>query len=371
MLELGLSNGQVHTSMLSAEIGVLKCVITELKNVSAVDEFAQRWLKGVYEDLGWPSYENSSRLREIFKTPLTNLYKQLFQPTSSSSILEIGAGQLNEQQHSYLSQLFPHLTSWTFSDVVQKAEHYQLSTSKRCIALDLTQPCLESLIGSFDYIVGNNVLDTIPYADLEKAIKTIGQLLKPGRGQFIHFADLNLYSDAFIDACMKFDENNVFLPSQNIKASYILCVSKSEYERILQEQKDSLSDEEYRFFIEWGQQGPALQAMSIHEIILNKFSVIQIAQRIRFLFKPVLQKVKRNQLFEEYLKKAIHENNLEIHSCTNEAATYKREKNCGEDYNVLRLQNGYGYTLQDDKLSSKEVSVTATIHVCTIGHLKA
>lgn len=359
---------QTSESALDQEIAMLRSISAELQAVSAVTSFAQGWIKEIHEDLEWGNYEQSCEIRRLFKVALTDIYRQLFTPTSSSSVLEIGSGKLNEQQESYLSQLFPTVASWTFSDVDKKAEQQQSLTSKKYIALDLTHPCPQALVGSFDYVVGCNVLDTLPYVDLKKAFKTISQLLKPGSGQFIHFADLNFYYDAFIDVCAHFDQETVLFPPAKLNERGVYRISKHDYERILKERKNDLSNEEQNFLIEWGNQGPALQAVMIREIAINCLSVVQLAQRIQPLFSSVLESIVCSELFQDYLKKAVSENNLKEQLCKYVTARYKRQREQTDNYNCLYLQEGCVYGVQDNNVPSDKVMVYANLHVYIAHH---
>jgi hypothetical protein len=238
-------------------------------------------------------------LRKIYHSNLNSWIAQC------SAVLELGAGKLDENHKSYLSRYWPKHSNWTFSD---NEKHVGSKVKENYLAVDLEHPS-KSISRTFKVIISSNVLDRLPYRNLNQAFDTIQELLAED-GCFIHVADLAFSYHAFADACAD-KENRIILCSEGYKKIY--HVDKSDYERILKENKDKLTNEERSFYSMWGSYFSHEQARAI--IQLAGISPESYVKRTQEIFKSSFKVSHRDKLFPKKLKKAAVKSGFKIRLC--------------------------------------------------------
>jgi hypothetical protein len=231
----------------------------------------------------------------IFRSLIENYFKE------GQTVLEIGANDL-DNHHSYLSQFFQSVPlAWTFSDAPAIAQR------NRYASFDLSDTAPLEGGDLFDRVIGCNVLDTIPYADISMALEKIHLVLKPGQ-LFFHVADLNFFATSFLDACSLLD--GVLFPASN-SINSIYRIERDVYRRILEESRPLLSEMEMKFFQIWGQQNTQIQAYILNDAVQG-LDVVPLSNAVRKVFCDHLQIIGQVEMFENELKKAAIDSGWEI-----------------------------------------------------------
>ncbi len=244
-------------------------------------------------NLAWKENTRSVRkkLEPATKAILNDLQEKYL--SHSSDLLEIGCGPLLNHE-SYLSRLFGTQRSfnWNFSDLLATRENF---------SLDLTdQKRWKGPV--FDAIVGCNSLDTLPYSSFESAFKKMSSILRPN-GTLLHLADLNFFTTAFMDACAQ--KGGVLLPaSDSLETLYYL--PQNDFLRLLKP-----SEPHFELLSKWSVLHPQIQAI----ILNNAFISHQDLTPLIPFDTTHLEKLRIQDLFENYLQKAAAANNWKVLHC--------------------------------------------------------
>lgn len=248
-----------------------------------------------------------NKIKPAIQSLAHSLLKDYFQ--DKHTVLELGAGPLHEGE-SYISGLFrPYQAfDWTFSDCTGEGE----------LTLDLTDGF--SWNGQpFDRLVGCNILDTLPYCDLKMAFIKLRGLLQNDQ-IFLHFADLNFFTTAFLDACTI--NGYVLFPASNeIESIYRLPLHL--YKDTLRQQRSlmrdrespSFSEEELHFLELWGNQSLQITAIAINNAFMTKQDMEPLANLARLVFGNRLEKIHIQQCFESHLRQAATNAGWMIEEC--------------------------------------------------------
>lgn len=293
--------------------------------------------------------------RTIYANLLQKIYSKVmgkhFLP--SQSILEIGAGQ----QTSMLSHSSSKFTNWIASDFTYEPAEGMLARKK--IQLDITQAPPADLLHHFDGIVGNNVLDTLAYRDLSVAFENMGKLLKE-EGMVVHFADLSFLAEAFVDACGD-AENCVLLPAgPQIKHMY--RIDKADYEQVLRDKKNELTDEEWAFLSEWGQKSTQMQVAVLSRV--QSVDFIHLAERVKKIFENSTMIILDNQaLFEKHLKESTQTAGWEIIQCTYSVDQDLKGKTKGDHFNHHCFKQGDSIGSNHSSVPEGKMMYEAYVHV--------
>lgn len=186
--------------------------------------------------------------------------------SKKQKILEIGAGALDHLGETHLCHLLQRREGkehkWTYADqgsVVSAMAPIARQYGKSYLSLDLTDTAAATP-GSYDCIVGENVLDTMTQEDLPKAFQKIHSLLKEG-GFFIHLMTQPPYPYACLQAHA--GEDKVLLPQvhlrKNSKILGIYVVKKMDYEQLMTKYRGEGAD----FFQKWGKLSPEEQMLAL------------------------------------------------------------------------------------------------------------
>jgi hypothetical protein len=277
------------------------------------------------------------------------------------NVLEIGAGNIKDNE-SFLSSKLPH-HSWTFSDFHPEAA---IEHPKQYIQLDLIETSSE-VNSLFDCIVGSSVLDTLPYDKLQVAIQNIFQRLH-ANGLFIHYANLEFYGSTFIDAIIKQYPDCLFLPAG---WHSLYKINKDDFQRILKEKANSLSQFEKIFFNFWGIQRSVVQGNAIWAFNgQNVDGKDHLFIRIKKIFSTNLEKISSNYLFVERLKQAAESQGFKIEMCgphqsiipTNPEKIRELSENAKEGDNCCVVNQTSTHTERCDALEAGAAVVRIEAH---------
>ena len=355
---------------------------TEFNKLSKAAGFTKSFFREVIipyrirqPDLTWMKncYAKRQKMEPVIQFLLSTILKDLFchteemSKTSSQKVLEIGSGILNSNQ-SYLSQFFVSFSnlSWTFSDVTAITKTYPKGSNH--LSLNLLDKSLCEA-NPFDRVIGCNVLDTLPYQDFHDVFAKIHSLLQPNQ-LFVHIADLNLYLNAFIDACIQ--DNYVLLPSENQTGIY--KISKDQYNAILETAKHQLSKEDFIFLQDWQKQSPQIQASILNDALVEKWGLSSLIHKVQEVFGTNLQFISRAEIFENHLKSAAEKNNWRILKCDYVSGSIKTQQldllpsPYKKKLNVHVLNQGNLYSSFDETLPIGQEILRANIHVFIAAH---
>jgi hypothetical protein len=304
-------------------------------------------------DFHWESRCLPARdlVRPAIQSIINGIASQHFK--KEDKILEIGSGKLLENQ-SYLSHYFPGFNSWTFSDVPALANSY---SSFNYQSLDLSQDLNSTFsLYSFDRIVGCSTIDTIPYKRMPNTLEKIEKLLN-SEGQFIHFADVNMYLTSFLEACAQKD--TIIFPGKDFKS--VERIQKAEYEEALKQNKNTLETQDFLFLESWGKKRPTVQAFAISNLCHEAASLSHLEKIIRETFSNRIT-IEPVQLFENTLKTAAQERNWTVLKCGMQSHTMMVNRIVNPHFNRYEL-NGTMKEEYDKTIPPGQESVTAHVHV--------
>lgn len=243
------------------------------------------------------------------------IVKEVFSP-STDKILEVGCGELETLEHlpdykfSYLSRIF-YGVEWVFSD------HPEAKTHDLVVAYDLTKkpPFSEK----FESVIGCNVLDTIPYADLTAALGSIRDVLKP-KGVFLHLATSNFYTTAFVEACSKLSD--VLLPGPDQE---IYQLSLQEVQAVIN--GPDATEIEKEMLAKWINKATHIQACVINDRFMGVAvgpEQVHLQNRMKVLF-PAAETSTLDRSFVENIQRAAEKNDLEVTRCEFDSINEKKK----------------------------------------------
>jgi hypothetical protein len=284
----------------------------------------------------------------------------------NADVLEIGSGifyedPISNKIDSYLSRIFPY-RKWTYSDFPQVAFQFAMQTSVNYIPFDLTDMG-DKKTGSFNAILGCNVLDTIPYDKLSKAFSNISKMLKP-KDVCIHIADLNLYANPFYEMIAQENAESIILPAKE-RHHNIYIIQKKDFNQILKEKANQLSSQELNFFDYWSRQNSILQAASLMNFDgCPQKGRSQMVERIENIFSSKLKEVNSQTKFEFYLEEAAEKNGFKIVKCGLDSE-YLIEQNdsASTEQNYHLLINGYENVSKCFALAPRVTYKEAYVHI--------
>lgn len=219
-------------------------------------------------------------------------------------ILEIGCGTLIGQEASYLSTKLNLHSNCIFSDhPTSKA----IQQSKKVTPFDIT--CGQPFNRKFDRIIGNNVIDTLPYKKIALAMRSISETLSQD-GLFIHLTDQEFYCPTFYDACR--DEDVILLPGSNKEIIY--QISRDLYEATLEDKKSEIPRDEYLQLKQWAEATTQFQVASINDANFDKklnFSLLN--WRVQQIFGiEKIETIHKTTLFTKTITAAIQQNGMNV-----------------------------------------------------------
>lgn len=285
---------------------------------------------------GWVVNTEHKEDRLLVYFALRKLYQESFMRygISDSSVLEIGAGELDERKESYLSQYWLKHPNWTYSDFFYTVEYCRLPAQRASLTLDLTEP-LDVIPHTYKVIIGSNTLDCLPYYHFPQAFKNINKLLAED-GVFIHTADLLFNKLTFLLDCAE-KEDCVVLPCDSQR---VFRIHKADYDRILEENKEKLTEEERHFYKTWGNKSSYHQAIAIFE---DKEKISKhFVSRIKTIFDSKVKTLYRHKRFPKKLKKAAVSAGFTVEMSAKQSAKYLYSKNLKVEgkYNGFHLMEG-------------------------------
>ena len=239
---------------------------------------------------------------------LETVFKELAIP-KKSSILEIGAGQLNNRGESYLMELLPNsLKKQVIPTDIDKMQ----CNNKHAKNVDFFQLSQSFALQSQDLILGSAVLDTLNKEDLDNTLEQISLVLKQD-AKLIHITSKEHYLNSFLAENM--DENNVSFPlfSEAYQMIGLQILTKEALKEYLKLEKKITENE--RFFLEnYGFKVNArFKEVIFIDLALSKITLgKEFSDWVKGLHIPGMQYVYRQEHFQSILRECAKKHGLQI-----------------------------------------------------------